>query len=406
MIEKLGESMQADVFKAQNQQTSETIVLKKIKPRFCIKGIAEYVEQQIDQLKQLPLTHTIVPDIVGYENGGLVLAQPFIDAKPLSECLPFSVEPDIERVLQLAVALAERLEEIHKAGHIHKSIKPTNILLASPSNNVVIIDDIRVLDINQVSHFIYDPHFRSQTLPYLSPEQTGRIKYTVNYTTDLYSLGMVLYACLVGKPPFLFADPIAIVHSHLAETPAPLHDINPSIPVQLSKMVAILLEKAPEKRYQTASGLAHDLRICLQQWQAKRHIAAFVLKQRDFSNRITIPSVMVGRDKEKRQLLDEFNRACSGVFRAALISGFSGIGKTRLIQELQLPIVAHSGYFTSGKFDQFKKHIPYSTLIQAFTTLIKTFLSEDKERIDYWRKRIGEQLGDNGRLMTWCRNWS
>lgn len=399
ILEKLGESMHANVFKAQHVRTSELVVLKDIKLRFCVKGIGDYVRQQIDLLSQLAIPHSIIPEILSRENGRLVLRQPYIDAKPLSECLPLSSEPDIERVLTIAVALAERLEEIHKAGHIHKSIKPTNILIRPDYVSVQIIDDIRILDINQVSHFIYDPHFRTQTLPYLSPEQTGRIKYTVNYTTDLYSLGMVLYACLTGKAPFSFNDPIAIVHSHLAETPEPLHQIDPLIPTALSNIIALLLEKAPEKRYQTASGLANDLRICLTQWRMERRIDDFVLKQRDFSNRITIPSVMVGRDREKQQLLSEFNKVCSGVFRAALISGWSGIGKTRLIQELQLPIVAHSGYFTSGKFDQFKKHIPYSTLIQAFTSLIKTLLSEDKDRIEYWRQRIGEQLGDNGRLM-------
>jgi len=399
ILEKLGESMHADVFKAQHVRTSELVVLKDIKLRFCVKGIGDYVRQQIDLLSQLAIPHSIIPEILRRENGRLVLRQPYIDAKPLSECLPLGSEPDIERVLTIAVTLAERLEEMHKAGHIHKSIKPTNILIRPDNLSVQIIDDIRILDINQVSHFIYDPHFRKQTLPYLSPEQTGRIKYTVNYATDLYSLGMVLYTCLTGKAPFSFNDPIAIVHSHLAETPEPLHQIDPLIPAALSNIIALLLEKAPEKRYQTASGLANDLRICLTQWQMEKRIDDFVLKQRDFSNRITIPSVMVGRDREKQQMLSEFNKVCSGVFRAALISGWSGIGKTRLIQELQLPIVAHSGYFASGKFDQFKKHIPYSTLIQAFTSLIKTFLSEDKDRVDYWRKRIGEQLGDNGRLM-------
>ncbi|MGR9116530.1 MAG: AAA family ATPase [Gammaproteobacteria bacterium] len=399
IVQKLGESMQAEVFKARPHNKSEFVVVKKIKPRFCVKGIADYLAHQINQLSDLSLPHTILPEIVAQSGDSVVLQQPFIDALPLSDFLMESGQLDFASVLKTGIFLAERLEEIHKAGHIHKSIKPTNILIQPATGGLQIIDDIRILDINQISHFIYDSHFRSQTLPYLSPEQTGRIKYTVNYSTDLYSLGMVLYACLTGSPPFLFADPIAIIHSHLAEMPALLHKIKPDVPKQLSKIISLLLEKAPEKRYQTASGLAADLKQCLEQWQSSHKLNSFTLKQKDFSNRITIPSVMVGREEQKQQMLSEFNKVCSGVFRAALISGLSGIGKTRLIQELQLPIVKHSGYFTSGKFDQFKKHIPYSTLIQAFSTLIKTFLSEDSERIDYWRERISSQLGDNGRLM-------
>ena len=400
IIKKLGESMHAEVFKAKTEKGRECVALKKIKPRFCVKGITDYVEQQINQLISLELPHTILPSIVRGTGDNLVLRQPYLDARPLSDYLDELTEPDIADVLSIGIFLAERLEEIHRAGHIHKSIKPSNILIYPATGELQIIDDIRLLDINQISHYIYDLHFRRQTLPYLSPEQTGRIKYNVNYSTDLYSLGMVLYACLAGKPPFVFPDPIAIIHSHLAETPALLHKVNPAIPKQLGNIVALLLEKAPEKRYQTASGLAADLKECLQQWRTFHKLNNFSLKQKDFSNRITIPSVMVGREDQKQQMLSEFNKVCSGVFRAALISGLSGIGKTRLIQELQLPIVMHSGYFTSGKFDQFKKHIPYSTLIQAFSTLIKTFLSEDAARVDYWRERIGSQLGDNGRLMV------
>ncbi|MGR9052371.1 MAG: AAA family ATPase [Gammaproteobacteria bacterium] len=400
IVEKLGESMQAEVFKACKNDGKNLVVLKKIKPRFCVRGIADFVAQQISQLSRLELPHTVLPKIVSRSGDGLVLEQPYIDAWLLSDYLKAKTEPNLEQVLHKSIYIAERLEEIHKAGHIHKSIKPSNILIRPASDEIQIIDDIRILDINQISHFIYNHHFRNQTLPYLSPEQTGRIKYTVNYTTDLYSLGMVMYACLTGKPPFLFSDPIAIIHSHLAETPMPLHKVNPEIPKQLSKIVALLLEKAPEKRYQTAAGLAADLKQCQQQWQTEHKLKNFSLKRKDFSNRITIPSVMVGREEQKQQILAEFNKVCSGVFRAAMISGLSGIGKTRLIQELQLPIVTHSGYFTSGKFDQFKKHIPYSTLIQAFTTLIRTFLSEDAARIDYWRERIGGRLGDNARLMV------
>ncbi|MCK5191812.1 MAG: AAA family ATPase, partial [Methylococcales bacterium] len=280
------------------------------------------------------------------------------------------------------------------------SVKPNNILLSPDLSSIQLIDDVRILDINLISHFIYQDSFRDQTLPYLSPEQTGRIKHTVNYSTDLYSLGMILFECLTGKPPFLFDDPIAIIHSHLAEVPFLVQSVNPDIPGILGKITAELLKKAPEKRYQTASGLMFDLKHCLNDWHDHKHISRFSLKRNDFSNRITIPSLMVGREEEKKQLLEEHKRSCSGLFRAALISGLSGIGKTRLIQELQLPIVAHKGYFTSGKFDQFKKHIPYSTLIQALTNLVRVFLTEDQQRINYWHKRISRQLGENGKLMT------
>jgi len=400
--QKLGESMHAEVYKATTigAASKQPLVLKNIKAQFCNAELIDYLQQQIDQLNELELANTIIPEIYAPNSEVIYLTQPWIACCTLRQWLKQRKQINIDEILEIIISIAEQLEKRHQAGHIHKSVKPNNVVLATESLQARLIDDVRILDINQISHFIYQDSFRTQTLPYLSPEQTGRIKHTVNYSTDLYSLGMVLFECLTGRPPFLFADPIAIIHSHLAETPPLVQSINIEIPEILCKITSELLEKAPEKRYQTATGLVHDLQLCLNDWKAHKHIARFTLKQHDFSNRITIPSLMVGREKEKSQLLDEHQKSCTGLFRSALISGLSGIGKTRLIQELQLPIIKHKGYFTSGKFDQFKKHIPYSTLIQALTNLVRVYLTEDNKRIEYWRQRITHQLGEHGKLMT------
>lgn len=402
--QKLGASIHADVYKVLASETAngqeKLFVLKKIKNQFCNSELSDYLQQQIAALNELELPDVVVPAILYPNSDNLSLVQPWVEGLSLKQWMLQNQQPQLDYILEVMVAVAEQLEQRHRAGHIHKSIKPTNILLLTDQQKVLLIDDIRILDINQMSHFIYQENFRTETLPYLSPEQTGRIKYTVDYSTDLYSLGMVIFECLTGLPPFLFDDPIAIIHSHLAETPASVQSVNPDIPEVLSQIVGLLLEKAPEKRYQTAAGLVFDLQQCLSDWQKHKHISRFTLKQNDFSNRITIPSLMVGRDLEKKYLLEEHKKSCNGLFRAALISGLSGIGKTRLIQELQLPIITHNGYFTSGKFDQFKKHIPYSTLIQALSTLIKVFLTEDDQRIDYWQQRMNSQLGEHGQLIT------
>jgi len=401
ILETLGESMHANVYKASvNGDSSQLVVVKKIKAQFCNTDLVNYLQQQIDQLNELALPELLVPTVHLPNSETIYLVQPWYPCFTLRQWIQQRKDISFVEVLKVVIAIAEQLEQRHRAGHIHKSIKPSNILLDMNSLQVNLIDDVRILDINQMSHFIYQDSFRADTLPYLSPEQTGRIKHTINYSTDLYSLGMVLFECLTGSPPFLFSDPIAIIHSHLAEIPPVVQSINLDTPEILGKITAELLEKAPEKRYQTAIGLAYDLKQCLHDWEEHRHIARFTLKQQDFSNRITIPSLMVGRDVEKKLLLEGYQRTCTGLFYSALISGLSGIGKTRLIQELQLPIVQNKGYFTSGKFDQFKKHIPYSTLIQALTKLVRIFLTEDKQRVEYWQQRISSQLGEHGKLMT------
>jgi predicted ATPase/signal transduction histidine kinase len=400
IVKRLGASMHACTFKAVAKSDSTKLVaVKKIEPRFCNNDLVLYLQQQIEHLSALQIVGLIVPALVNPNDEEIYLVQSWQESITLEQWLKQNPSPEVATVLKVVLAIAEQIENRHKAGHIHKSLKPSNILIQPDELKIALIDDVRVLDINQISHFIYNENFRVHTLPYLSPEQTGRIRHSVSYATDLYSLGMVFYTLLIGEPPFLFKDPVAIIHSHLAEEAMPVHQVNACVPKMLSNIVGFLLQKAPEKRYQTASGLIADLLCCRQDWDKHQHISRFTLKQQDYSNRISIPSLMVGRDKEKKQLLEEYYKSCNGVFRAALISGLSGIGKTRLIQELQLPIVNHAGYYASGKFDQFKKHIPYSTLIQALTALIKVFLTEDSERIEYWQSRIITALGENGQLM-------
>lgn len=401
IAETLGVSLHSTVYKAfKVDDPTSFYTIRSIKPKFISKDLKDHLDQQIELLSQLTLKNTFLPSLKNPNSDSILFVQKYIDGITLNQCLAQRTVTSIEEVLTYGILIANELDFIHSAGHIHKGIKPNNIIVNKENTRVQLIDDVRVLDINQLSHFIYDKQFNTQTLPYLAPEQTARINYSVNYSTDLYALGVIMYEALSGKPPFSFDDPIATLHSHIAETPTPLHDIVPSIPNALSNIIDLLLMKAPEKRYQTASGLASDLAHCLEEYKHGKDIPDFILKRKDYSNRITIPSLMVGRDAQKKSMLEEFDKSCSGEFRASLISGLSGIGKTRLIQELQLPIVKNHGYYCSGKFDQFKKHVPYSTLIQAFTFLVKNILTEDDDRLSYWHQHINEYLGINASLMT------
>ncbi len=401
VLEKLGESLHSTVFKARlNGGSTKNLVLKIIKQQADFSASAKHIQQQIEQLSALHLPCIPLPKLYHPSNDSLFLVSPYFNGDPLTLWLKSSPLPALDISLKVVISIAEQLSEAHAAGQIHKGINLNNILINPGTLKIQLIDHVRILDTNQISHFIYDSAFCSQNLPYLAPEQTNRVNYSIGYSTDLYSLGIVFYEILTGKPPFLTRDPIAVIHSHLAETAPLAHKVNPKIPEPVSRIITVLLEKAPEKRYQTALGLIHDLKQCLNDWEKQHKVQPFTLKQKDFSNQITIPSLMVGRDKQKEQLLTEHKKSCAGHFQAALISGLSGIGKTRLVQELQLPIIMQRGYFTSGKFDQFKKHIPYSTLIQAVRNLVKTLLTENNKQISYWRKHISKTLGDSGKLIT------
>ena len=397
VVEVLGESLHSEVTRVLSE-TGREFVLRQIKPQYQSEEVAAFLRLQIEQLGQLHLPRTVVPSFHQTKGGPFFLVRDFFEGESLVAWSRGS--GGLSSWFHVAIELAQFLEEIHRAGHIHKAVKPANVIVAGGGSVLRLIDDVQILDINQLSHFIFDPNYRRNTLPYISPEQTGRIRHSLDYTTDLYSLGAVLYELLVGEPPFVSSDPLAVIHSHLAEAPVAPAQRSPVVPAMVSEIVLKLLQKPPEKRYQTAAGLIHDLKRCSRELREGKQITRFALGRNDFSNRITIPSIMVGRDAERRQLLDQHARASEGAFRAAVVSGFSGIGKTRLIQELQLPIVAARGYFTSGKFDQYQKHIPYSTLIAAMRTLMRTFLTEDAERLAYWRDRLGQALHSHGGLIV------
>ena len=302
--------------------------------------------------------------------------------------------------LNVACGLALAIEKVHEAGIIHGGIKPHNILVNGNTLDIRLVDFISAIDVRDVSHFIYDKSFIRDTLAYTSPEQTGRINHRVVFSSDLYSLGIVFYEMLTGRLPFLSDDPLELIHQHLAREAPKVHELNPDVPIAVSNIIAKLMLKEPEKRYQRSKGLFDDLTQCIEELSATGTIRPFPLEKSVSTHRVTFISKMVGRDREAELILSEYEKVARGEFRSLLISGLSGIGKTRLIQELQKPIVKHRGYFTSGKFDVYQKNIPYSSLIQALSNLMRTFLTESDERVAVWKSKILNAVGQNGKVLT------
>ena len=224
---------------------------------------------------------------------------------------------------------------------------------------------------------------------------------SINSRSDLYALGVTFYQMLTGRLPFSAADPMEWVHCHIARKPLPPAERLESVPAVLSEIVMKLLAKTAEDRYQTAAGLEHDLRRCLAEWERNGRIEPFALGERDRPDRLMIPEKLYGREREVETLLAAFDRVvASGAPELVLVSGYSGIGKSSVVNELHKALVPPRGLFASGKFDQLKRDIPYSTLVQAFQSLVRSLLSKSDAELSRWREAILEALGPNGRLMT------
>ncbi len=397
---KLGEGPQSVVYRGFLKTAPDRPLSLKV---FKMPSLSErqraHFRQKVEHLRVLHDSALLTPASFEVKAGVAFVVQDYFEALPLDEWARRQAAVSLDAFFTIACHLATALDRVHEAGVTHGGVKPHNILVEPGTLETRLTGFVTPLDVRDVSHFIYDPAFVNGTLAYTSPEQTGRIHHVVVFSSDLYSLGIVFYELLTGRLPFRSRDPLALIHQHLAEEAPQVHEVTPEIPAALGRIVAKLTLKQPEKRYQSGRGLLADLVRCRTEWDLGRSIGRFPLATQDRSRRIVFISKMVGREAEARTVLDAYEPATRGAFRAVFISGLPGIGKTRLIQELQQPIVRHRGYFTSGKFDIYQKNIPYSSIIQALRNLIRTILTESQERITAWQKRILEVAGANGRVL-------
>src|SRR5205085_2894023 len=219
--------------------------------------------------------------------------------------------------------------------------------------------------------------------------------------SDLYAAGVTIYEMLTGGLPFTASDPMEWVHCHIARRPVSPAERRGDVPGVVSAIIVKLLAKTPEERYQTAAGLERDLRRCLAAWEEHRPVDHFPIAQDDTPDRLLVPEKLYGRSREIETLLTAFDRmVTSGRPELVLVSGYSGIGKSSVVNELHKVLVPPRGLFGSGKFDQYKRDIPYATLAQAFRRLIQSLLGKSEAVLSRWRDALRQALEPNGRLMV------
>jgi PAS domain S-box-containing protein len=307
----------------------------------------------------------------------------------------------LSEVLQIAISFARALVRLHDRGLVHKDIRPANALVDASSGNVWLTGFGIASRVPRERPNPEPPEVIAGTLAYMAPEQTGRMNRSIDSRSDLYSFGVTLYELLTGTLPFSASDPMEWVHCHIArQPPAPSERVT-TVPAQLSSIVMKLLAKTAEERYQTAGGVEADLRRCLAEWESKGRIDPFPLGEHDASGRLMMPERLYGRERDVDTLLAAFDRVvATGTPELVLVSGYSGIGKSSIVNELQKALVPPRALFASGKFDQYKRNVPYVTLAQALQTLVRSLLAQSDVELDQWREAIREALRDNGQLIV------
>ncbi|WP_037471076.1 PAS domain S-box protein [Sinorhizobium fredii] len=308
---------------------------------------------------------------------------------------------DLTPFLHVAIGLAVALGRLHSRGLIHKDIKPSNILVNIDSGELWLLGFGIASRLPRERRAPEPPEIIAGTLAYIAPEQTGRMNRSIDARGDLYSLGVTLYEMLTGTLPFTASDPMEWIHCHIARQPMPPDERVNGIPKPVAAIVMKLLAKTAEDRYQTASGVAVDLEHCLKTWEADHRIDPFPLGAHDVSDRLLISERLYGREAEIDALVAAFDRVVSeGTTELVLVSGYSGIGKSSVVNELHKILVPPRGLFASGKFDQYKRDIPYATLAQALQSLVRQVLSKNDAELGRWRSALLEALGANGALIV------
>lgn len=301
--------------------------------------------------------------------------------------------------LTVALKIAANVEQIHQQHIIHKDLNPSNILLNPAAGQVKLIDFGLATVLAREQQSVRNPDALQGTLPYISPEQTGRMNRVIDYRTDFYSLGVTFYELLTGRLPFEAKTPLELVHAHIARDPAPPHTLKSGVPPALSAIILKLMAKNAEDRYQSVYGLKVDLEHCLKNLTDLWDLSSFIPGRHDISDRFQIPQRLYGREQEIDVLIQAFDRVSQGAREILLITGASGVGKSALVDEVQKHTTLKGGYFIFSKFSQFQRNIPYSALSHAFNQFCNMLLTEPPDLLTDWKTNILDAVGGNGQVL-------
>jgi predicted ATPase/class 3 adenylate cyclase len=337
-------------------------------------------------------------EIIRWE-GVTVLARPHVAGQTLRQWMAERPRT-LGECLQVLIHICHNLTRLYQYSIIHKDLKPDNIIVGPDGQSTTIIDYALATQLSLKKQYLGNPERMEGNLAYIAPEQTGRMNRVVDYRCDFYSVGVILYELLTGQQPFRSDKPIEVLYGLLAKSPVPPTALRPDLPPILDQICLKLLQKNAEDRYQSAERLRDDLENCLRQWSKNQHVTAFSIAQNDLPLRFKLPAKLYGREREHATLLGTFDKVARGQKMLVCIGGYSGIGKTALVNDLQIDISSKNGFFVTGKFEQYQRNIPYFAWKQGLEKWVEWLLTGSQQYIAGWRKLLHDSMGDLLGVLT------
>ncbi|KPA17494.1 multi-sensor signal transduction multi-kinase [Candidatus Magnetomorum sp. HK-1] len=398
-IEELYHSTDTIILRGKRQKNNESIILKILNKHFPSPIEIARFRHEYDILQNLQIRGVINVIAFEFHNNMPVLVLKDIEGSQYLKQILSECPSQIQTFLKISIQICEIIAQIHQRHIVHKDIKPNNFVFSQKLEQVFLIDFGISTRLTNEAQEMKSANALQGTLAYISPEQTGRVNRSLDYRTDLYSLGVTFYELLSGQLPYEEIDPMGWVYAHIAKKTIPLYQRNPKIPKIISDIVMKLMSKNAEDRYQSAYALKLDLELCLSQLNKNGKIDYFPIARRDIPYQLCIPQKLYGREKEIETLTQLFNEVSLGKSEMVLVSGYSGIGKSMLVNEIRKSMTQRRGYFIAGKYDQLQRNIPYSAIILAFQSLVRYLLTETKEEIQQLKERLLKALGPNGQVL-------
>lgn len=396
--ELVAEGRHTLVYRAVNKKTREKAIIKLLKPHEGHGSKSHLLSNEYQLLTRLHSEHVVKAyEHINFQNQ-IILALEDFPGETLADAIA-NENFSLEDKLLIAIQIAEGLGMIHQAQIIHKDIKPQNILINMENKAIKIIDFGIATQLSKEIPFISNPEQIAGSLAYMSPEQTGRMNVPIDYRSDLYSLGVTLYQLFANRLPFVADSPLELIHLHIAQKPIPLHVLDETFYPALSEIILKCMSKDVEQRYRSAFGLKKDLMRCLEQLRTTGKIEPFEPGVGDLFDHFHFPEKLYDRNNELNYIEQVLNEVLGGAKRILTLGGYSGVGKTSLVKEAQKRL-AQRGRFVSARFDQFKRNVPYSGIIQAVHALIEQVLMKTDEELIHWKTNILKALGQNGQVIV------